>query len=197
MDDEDERPRRPRNAVTTRAAILDAARVAFTDMGYASAGVRDIAAVAGVNAALVIRYFGSKEGLFAASVAEGFEIGDLLAGDRATFGERLAWYLFLKEQGGGFDPLLMLCSASNAHAAPLLREALDTQFVRPLAAWLGGKDATVRAGLIAAYLTGLSVLRGVLRSESLATAEGETFVALVAPVLQAYADGVPVRTRSG
>lgn len=188
---------RPRNAAATRAAILGAARVAFTHAGYADAGVREIAAAAGVNAALVIRYFGSKEGLFAASVAEGFEIGDLLAGDRATFGERLAWYLFRKEPGGGFDPLLMLRSASNAQAAPLLCTALDTQFVRPLAAWLGGDDAAARAGLIAAYLTGLSVLRGVLRAEALVTVEGETFVALVAPVLQAYVDGRPVRGGSG
>lgn len=182
---------RPRNAAATRAAILDAARVAFTRTGYAGAGVREIAAAAGVNAALVIRYFGSKEGLFAAAVADGFEIGALLAGDRAGFGERLAWYLFLKEPGGGFDPLLMLCSASNAQATPLLRAALDEQFVRPLAAWLGGEDATVRAGLIAAYLAGISILRGVLQSEPLMTANGETFVALVAPVLQAYADGLP------
>ena len=57
-------PRR-RNAAATRAAILASARRAFAKSGYDGAGVREIAAGAGVTAMLVNRYFGSKEKLFA------------------------------------------------------------------------------------------------------------------------------------
>src|SRR5215468_9614729 len=63
------RPRHRRNAVATRAAILDSARRAFAKSGYDGAGVREIAAGAGVTAMLVNRYFGSKEKLFAEVLA--------------------------------------------------------------------------------------------------------------------------------
>src|SRR5689334_11151713 len=55
---------RPRNAAATREAILKSARKAFAAHGYDGAGVREIAAEAGVTAMLVNRYFGSKEQLF-------------------------------------------------------------------------------------------------------------------------------------
>src|SRR5438034_10393490 len=57
-------PERRRNAVATRQAILDSARVAFTRSGYDGVGVREIAQAAGVTAMLVNRYFGSKQQLF-------------------------------------------------------------------------------------------------------------------------------------
>ena len=57
--------RRRRDAAATREAILEAATRRFATQGYERAGVREIAADAGVTAALVNRYFGSKEGLFA------------------------------------------------------------------------------------------------------------------------------------
>ena len=61
-------PRR-RNAAATREAILASARLAFAQSGYDGAGVREIAAGAGVTAILVNRYFGSKENLFAEVIA--------------------------------------------------------------------------------------------------------------------------------
>src|SRR5262245_61700320 len=59
-----ERSPRRRNAAATRAKILDAAGQAFAELGYSHAGIRHIAAVAGVDSALVKRYFGSKANLF-------------------------------------------------------------------------------------------------------------------------------------
>src|SRR5882762_2656098 len=62
-------PARRRNAAATREAILASARRAFAAHGYDGAGVREIAAGAGVTAMLVNRYFGSKARLFAKAVA--------------------------------------------------------------------------------------------------------------------------------
>src|SRR5882724_11600433 len=62
-------PARHRNAAATREAILTSARRAFARAGYDGAGVREIAAAAGVTAMLVNRYFGSKEQLFAEVLA--------------------------------------------------------------------------------------------------------------------------------
>lgn len=187
-------PRRTRNAAATRTAILEAARGLFGRDSYERVGVRDIAASAGVDPALVIRYFGSKEQLFAEAVTQRFGVGELLAGERSQFGERLARYVLQKERTtGSFDPVLaLLRSATNEHAALLLRAGLDNEFIGPLAEWLGGEQPVLRASLITAYLTGLTVMRDVIQSSSLASAEAEALVALVAPVLQSYVDGATV-----
>src|SRR3546814_13123254 len=58
-------PARTRNAAATRHAILLAATGRFLQDSYESVGLRDIARDAGIDVALVIRYFGSKEDLFA------------------------------------------------------------------------------------------------------------------------------------
>ncbi len=187
------RSRRRGGAAATRAAMLEAARALFTRDGYDHVGVRDVASVVGVDAALVIRYFGSKERLFAEAVAQGFDPSGYLVGERSGLGECLARsVLQKKDDGGGYDPLLtLLRSAPNERAAALLREGLDEQFVYPLARWLGGERASERAGLIAATLFGLAFMRAVVRSAPLATGEVEDLVALVAPVLQSYVDGKP------
>ena len=192
-----ERTPRSRNAAASRAAILSAARACFTRDGYGDAGLRGIAADAGVDPALVIRYFGSKERLFAEAVAQGFDLSALLAGGRDGFGERLARYLLSKNDHAGaaaFDPLVaLLRSAGNEQAAGPFRQAVDEQFIRPLADWLGGDQPAERAGLIAAYLLGLALGRDILRLQSLSGGEIEPLVALVAPAIQSYVDGtVPI-----
>jgi len=57
------KPKR-RNAPKTKAKILAASQEAFAELGYSQAGIRDIAAIAGVSSTLLLRYFGSKPALF-------------------------------------------------------------------------------------------------------------------------------------
>src|SRR5882757_10564279 len=73
-------PARTRNAAATREAILTSARQAFARAGYDGAGVREIAAGAGVTAMLVNRYFGSKEGLFEEVIEQTMISGSVIAG---------------------------------------------------------------------------------------------------------------------
>jgi AcrR family transcriptional regulator len=153
-------------------------------------GVREIAADVGVNAALVIRYFGSKDALFAEAVAQPFDMDVVLAGVRAELAERLVRLVLAKDDvPGALDPVIaLLRSATNEPAATMLRDTIDAHFVTPLAAWLGGDDALVRAGLIAAALLGLAVTRSIIRNVPLATTEVEQLVAYVAPGIQRYID---------
>src|SRR5215470_13418643 len=105
------RPRRRRNAVATREAILAAATRRFTTHGYERAGVRDIAADAGVTAALVNRYFGSKEGLFAEVIERALDMKHLLSGMGANLADHLARLMvYGQEESGdrGHTPLLLL-----------------------------------------------------------------------------------------
>jgi AcrR family transcriptional regulator len=87
------RPRaepRKRNAEATRAAILEAAKSHFAVLGYDCAVLRDIARDAGVDVALVKRYFGGKEALFVEALRASFLSDGVRAWDRATFARDMA-----------------------------------------------------------------------------------------------------------
>ena len=172
----------------TRAALLEGARRLFTRSGYDHVGVREIAATAGVNAALVNRYFGSKRGLFEEAVADSFTIGDLLVGDRATLGDRLARYL-VRPRRAAFDPtLVVLRSAASPEAGPVLRAALADQVAAPLAAWLGGADASERAGLVVSVLFGFALTRDLAAVPALADGDRDALVGHLGAVLQRLID---------
>src|SRR3954449_4459389 len=64
----DKRVRRAHDAAASRRALLDAASVLFDERGYDATTVREIGERAGVDAALIARYFGSKEGLYLAAL---------------------------------------------------------------------------------------------------------------------------------
>lgn len=181
---------RPRNASQTREEILKAAQKLFSQRGYEHVGVRDIAADVGINGSLVIRYFGSKEQLFAEAVTEAFRLGDLLQERREVLGERLIRYLMQDDSDATFYPILaLLKSATSPQGAVLLRQGLETHFIQPLAEWLGGENSYLRASLIASILLGLAIMQDVLYITPLAVSSVEELVAHVAPVIQGYIDG--------
>ena len=178
-----------RNAAATRQAILEAAKTCFMHEGYEQVGVREIAARAGVDPALVNRYFGSKEGLFSEAVASKFDLSHLLDEDRANLGEQLARYVLQKQStGADYDPLVaLLRSSSSDVCSGMLRNAILEGFVRPLAARLEGPDALLRAELVGSTLLGLLVHRTVIGGAE--AADNERMLALVAPALQRFIDG--------
>ena len=182
-------PARGRNAAATRQAILDSARWCFSHDGYDQVGVREIAARAGVDPALVNRYFGSKEGLFAEAVSVKFDLSALFAGDRALLGDRLARYIVQKKTpSNGYDPLIaLLRSSSSEVAGGMLWDALVDGFVRPLAARLDGPDAMLRAELVGSILLGLLVYRTIAGGAM--TQSDERLIASVTRTLQALIDG--------
>jgi AcrR family transcriptional regulator len=178
---------RGRNAAATRQAILDAARTCFGHEGYDQVGVRDIAAIAGIDPALVNRYFGSKEGLFEEAISAKFDLSALFEGDRGSLGERLTRYLLQKKAPGNHDPLVMLLrSTSNDGARRMLQDALDKGFVEPLSARMDGPDARQRAELIGSIFLGLMVYRSIVGQTSSENAEELCHV--VAPVVQQLID---------
>lgn len=154
---------RARNAAATSEAILDAARVVFTQRGYDGAGTREIAELAEVNVALINRYFGSKEGLFAAAIPPIISVDALLEGDMKTFGARAAAMFTHKPHLKEADPMIaILRSAASAEAVPTLRKALDAQILAPLAAQLSGENTLERAALIMAQLSGFDLATRVM-----------------------------------
>lgn len=183
-------PSRKRNAQATQDAILLSAQRAFTEKGFDAAGLREIAADAGVNAALINRYFTSKEGLFAKAVIPHLNLDSLLEGDRSTFGKRAAEYFCSKSyEGQHFDPTLaFLRSMGSQDVAPLLRAASDTAVIAKIARWLGGRNTKQRAALIAAQLVGIDLLRRVLGVEALDESQAAKAIPYIAVSLQALVD---------
>jgi AcrR family transcriptional regulator len=182
-------PKRRRDAAATRQAILETATRRFAGKGYERAGVREIAADAGVTAALVNRYFGSKEGLFAEVIRRALDMGQLLHGQRGNLADHLAR---LVVYGGGdardgvLTPLLLLLhSATAPGAVKLFRRDLDRTELPLLAEQIGGDDSAVRAVMVMAQLTGFAIMYHVLRPKAFANARGEELVTLLSKALAA------------
>jgi len=140
---EPKRATRQRDADRTRAAILTAARTLFSTRGFANTGVREVAELAGVNSALVGRYFGSKLGLFRA-VLEEIDITPMLHGDRRRFGVDMVGVFFDVPDSPG-PLLMMILSAADPEAHAATVEVLQKRVIEPLARWLGPPDGEGRA----------------------------------------------------
>ena len=179
-----------RDAQATRSAILAAGQRAFTAKGFDAAGVRDIAKDAGVNVALINRYFGSKEGLFAEAVLPEINVDHLLDGDRATFGQRVAAYVCRKSHEGddldGTQAFLRSIGSPAVNAS--LTKAIEHRLVERVAQWIGGKHAKHRAALIVAHLAGFDLMNRITGLEALGSENADLVAPYLAATIQRYVD---------
>ena len=189
----DAAPRR-RDAVATRRAILASARRSFARAGFEGAGVREIAAGAGVTAMLVNRYFGSKEKLFAEVAAETMREAVILSPEnlaQADFAAALAKSL-VDVTSPGATPLdgflIMLHSAASPKAAELGRELIGSGHQATLVNMLKGPNAAERAGILLALVAGLQSMRQTLALPSLAQADPANLARLLEPLIRALVE---------
>lgn len=187
---------KPRRSEPTRAAILAAARERFAAEGYERATIRAIAADAGIDPAMVMRYYGSKEKLFAAAATFDLRLPDLAGLPRSSYGEVLVSH-FLRRWGDD-SPFLALLRAAVTHQAARdrMRDIFATQ-VTPLVAAVtpAPAETSVRAGLIASQLLGLALCRDVLGLPSIAAMPAAEVVGWLAPTIQRYLTGSPADQR--
>ena len=180
-------PRR-RDAGATRAALLEAAKAAFTATGYDRTSLRDIAALAGSDVALIARYFGGKEGLFTEALKATIAPGRLRGWDRRTFARDVAE--MMAGAADIADPRtrtfqFLLQAATSPTTAPLLGRAVQERFLAPIRDWLGDAAGQERARVLAAIYIGFLVER-LIRGAALEGAERTAFVERVTAVI----DGV-------
>jgi AcrR family transcriptional regulator len=149
---------RRRDAMRTREAILRAAQKLFAEKGYTTTGVREIAAEARVNSALVRRYFGSKEGLLRAALEDLLRVDPIVEGDRAAFGARAADVLLFADLLANPVAIMMLALA-DLDARKLCGELVQEKVILPLAEWLGGENALDRAAQLNILWTGFIAQR--------------------------------------
>lgn len=180
----DERRRR------TEAAILDAAREAFADAGFERATIRAVAGRAGVDPALVMQYFGSKERLFAAAARWPSEQETVLTATAQQVPAAALADLFARFEGEGSEAAVALMRNCLTHptATAVMRDEVMCERAAGVARTLEGDDAALRAGLIGACMMGLGMARYLIALEPVASASQEDVARLMEPVLRALAD---------
>ena len=194
------RGRRPGTS-TTRQAILDAARARFATDGFAATTIRRVAADAGVDAALVMQFFRSKNELFAAVMSISPEalarLGSAfegpLEGPDQNLGERVVRAFLSVWEGSPRDsePLMAMLrgaiakEGANDQASAQLREFIQARLLDGIRSRSVDRgDAALRAGLASSMLVGIVVGRRIVGVPILANADSETLITLVAPAIQ-------------
>lgn len=171
----------------TRTAIEEAARRLFAQQGYDRTTVREIAAVAEIDPALVIRYFGSKDELFGAVAEPDLRLADLGQIPRSQIGETLVGHFLDMWEGGSGMPVLLRSAASNDAAAQRLKQIFATQVFPAIASAGSPETAPNRAGLIATQLIGLAMTRYILKLPPVVAMDRELVIREIGRTVQRYA----------
>lgn len=185
-------PARTTKSQRTRAAILKAAQELFAEQGYERATVRDIAGRASIDPAMVIRYFGSKEGLFAQATAFDLKLPDLTTVPIEDVGATLVAHFIDVWEGAlsnGSLISLLRAAATSDDAANAIRTIFGGQVVPMLARVAPPAELPMRAGLVATQIMGLAVTRYVLKVPPVVAMNREQLVRLLGPTMQRYVVG--------
>ncbi|MEM1238069.1 MAG: TetR family transcriptional regulator [Pseudomonadota bacterium] len=152
--------------LTTREALLAHGKRLFWLNGYANVSVRDITGAAGVDGALVSRYFGGKLGLFKETLSQMDTLDIAGIPDREALISELVRIFDEAERSPDVPTVitLTLANARDPEAAPLVKEAMDARWQKPLAELLGSEAL---AAMVTAVTFGMSVAEKTLCLEGI------------------------------
>jgi AcrR family transcriptional regulator len=179
---------RARRSDATRAAIVAAAREHFAASGYDAATIRAIAAAARIDPAMVMRYFGNKEKLFAVAAEFDLRLPDLSALPKTAAGVALVEHFLDRWEGDETLMALLRTAVTHQSAGERMRGIFATQLV-PTVARLTGESrsrAATRAGLIATQMLGLALCRYVLKLPPVVGIRRAELVRRLGPTIQDY-----------
>jgi AcrR family transcriptional regulator len=195
---------RARDADATRADLLHAAMRRFTVLGYERTTTRDIAKDAQVNVSLINRYFGSKDGLFAAVMRESAtSIAQSVPDEPADFVDGMLRSMTsgTRPEFGNEHPLLLLLRDVGEEQVRELRRrglsgvitGMKQQVSRDEQATT--HDAALSAELLLAFIAGVITIRTALPKHALATTDPEqlrpVLTHIVSAILSIPAGGDP------
>lgn len=195
------RSRRPYDSEARKQALLTASRALFGERGYAKTTIRAIGERAGVDPALISRYFGNKDGLYLAAITTDDtirlpEVEDL--SDVQTIAETLLRRVETR-QGVGPVALALLDPMASADARDRAREVVD-KLTAPLVERLtdtGTGDAAVRSALAVACVAGISAVHANGSLPALTGTDVPAILELLGPALHALTDTDPRGSSAG
>lgn len=175
-----------RGREVTRERILTSAKELFTDEGFGSVSSRMIASHAGVNVALINRYFGSKAGLLAEILHEDGVFPKLITdGPVEELPRRLAEHAVSRLHGEGSRLQRALDhSAGDPDLQAVYQDRLKSALIDPLADYLGRENARVHASLVAAVILGLGRVRRVEGADALRSHDRERLTERILALLE-------------
>ncbi|MCW2986869.1 MAG: transcriptional regulator, TetR family [Conexibacter sp.] len=192
MSDATATPRR-RDAAATRQALLQAARELFDAHGFRGTTVRAIGERAGVDQALIARYFGGKAELYQAVLAQD-HVQPVAAGAeegpppkrRST--REVIDLLLERVDEHGVGPVLRALTDPDTDAATRdeLSVRLRDRVIAPLTRWLkeaGTPEPQLRAELIVAMLIGVMTTRATGGLSRVARADRDQLAELLEAML--------------
>ncbi|MFZ2843454.1 TetR family transcriptional regulator [Psychrobacter sp.] len=184
------RGRRP-GKNNTRQEVLESARALFSSQGFTGTTIRKVAEDAGVDVAQVMQFFRSKQELFMVvmsvpiSVLEQFDT--VFEGPSEQLGERIvrAYLSAWEGEPEASEPLMAMLRGSmvSEDARKLLSDFIESRLLSSAKAPLGS-DAVLRAGLAASMLVGIVTSRNIIVVPTLAEAEQEQLISIIAPAIQ-------------
>jgi AcrR family transcriptional regulator len=177
-----------RRSDATKDAILAAARERFASDGYERATIRAIAADANIDPAMVMRYFGSKDKLFATAAEFELRLPELATVPSERLGERIAAHAVDRWDRDETLMALLRAAVTNPAAAERMRAIFAAQ-LGPVVAAVAPDDAATRAGLLATQVLGLVLTRYVLRLPPVVAMDRDALVEWLGPTLQRYLTG--------
>jgi AcrR family transcriptional regulator len=182
MTEPDDLPSRAEQRRRTEARILAAASSLFVEAGYERTTIRGIARAAGVDAGLVIHYFGSKQELFQ-RVTHASPPQEL-AGTPEEVSEQILARLADSLATEPVQSLAVLRSMlTHPEAAEAVREG-SAQYRAQISRSIPAADADLRAELVSAVILGVVVSRHLLKSSGLTGADPEQIIDLLRPCLR-------------
>jgi AcrR family transcriptional regulator len=172
----------------TRRTILEVARQGFATRGYEQTTIRAVAAQAGIDPSMVMRYFGSKAGLFAAASTTHLQVPDLRPVPQAERGEFMVRHFVERWEDSLADDTLVILlrtAVTNDAVADQLHAQFENLVTRPIAE-LGVDQPERRGSLIGTQLLGLALCRYVLRLQPIASAAADEVINDIAPTVQLH-----------
>ncbi len=177
----------------TRAAILSAARQLLADRGYEGTTIRAVAARAGIDPSMVIRYYGTKEGLFAAAVDVDLYLPAASDIPKDQVGEIVARHVLRRWEGDlsdNFITLLLRSATTNQAAVEKLQQIFEHQLLKFVKDLTGSSpDSRLRASMVSSHVLGLAYCRYILKLPAMLQLDDEVLVRTLGVVLQHYFTG--------
>lgn len=178
-------------AQRARGTILTAAQNRFAETGYDRTTIRAVATDASIDASMVMRYYGSKEGLFAAATKIDLALPDLSRVPRERLGEAVAEHFLSKweETESGTPLRILLSSALTGSVAAAKMVTIFRDQLTPVIAAAGAdgtEKAAERAAMVATQILGFALCRYVLRLPPIVALDHDAAVGWLAPTIQSY-----------
>ena len=171
----------------TRDRILEAARRLFAQEGYDRTTIRNIAASAGINPSLVVRYYGSKEQLFAAAASFELALPDLSFVPRAELGRTLVRHFIQRWDAHAEElPALLRVAVTHEQARERLARVFREQVAPALSRVCGPEELALRAALVSTQILGLALTRYVLGFAPVVALSDHQLVEHVGATIQRY-----------